>query len=389
MLALRAFRVRNLRIALLSESKAFGGAEHYLLLLAEGVRALGHEAVFFLPGDADWRPRVEEGTWAVCECSGDPSAGFLKRMSALRRALKRIAPDILHINLPSTYAASFSAGAMVGRLQGCRVVTTEHLSMIGRSRKRAPIKAFFTSFVDEIIAVSDATRRGLVETHGIGERKITVVLNGVNLKELDSVSRDQARSRLGTEPGAVVLGCAGELIKRKGHSYLIDAFAEIKKDHEGRLQLIVVGDGVERGELERQVKSEGIEDSVVFAGNVTGAGPLLKAFDIFVMPSLMEAMPFALLEAMAGGVPCVATDVWGIPEVVRDGETGLLVPAGDTPALKRAILRLLADPGLRGRMGDASRAAAEARFSLESMVSNTVAVYERVTGGARRRASNQ
>jgi len=359
----------------------FGGAEQYLLLLAEGVSALGHEVVFFLPRDAVWRPRVDSGRWGAFECPDESVAGFARRMISLRSALKRARPDILHINLPSTYSASISAGAMVARLHGCGVVTTEHLSMIGRARKRAPVKGFFTSFVQRIIAVSDATRRSLIDTHGIPGGKISVVLNGVNLAELDVVSKEEARSKLGIEPGALVIGCVGELIKRKGHGYLIDAFEEVRQDYEGRLQLVLVGDGIERENLEAQAKSAGLEGSVLFAGTVQGAGPLLKAFDIFVMPSLMEALPFALLEAMAGGVSPVATDVWGIPEVVRDGETGLLVPPADTLALKEAILKLLADPGLREKMGAASRKAAEEKFSLDSMISQTVVVYESVAAG--------
>jgi glycosyltransferase involved in cell wall biosynthesis len=367
-----------LRIALLSESRVCGGAEEYLLLLAQGIAALGHEAVFFLPGDAVWSGRVASGGWRCYEYPAPSSAGLLKRMGCLLSALRLAEPDILHINLPSTYDASCSAGALLGRIRGKSVVTTEHLSMIGRARRRAPFKAFFTGFVQRIIAVSDATRRGLVETHGIGGDKIAVVLNGVNLKELDAVSREEARGRLGVRPGATAIGCVGELIRRKGHSFLLDAVVEIRRGYESPLQLVLVGDGVERGALESQAGRLGIDDIVTFAGQVEGAGPLLKALDVFVMPSLMEALPFALLEAMAGGVPPVATSVWGIPEVVRDGETGLLVPPADSQALASAIMRLLADPGLRKRLGAASRRLAERKFSLESMVSQTVAVYESV-----------
>jgi glycosyltransferase involved in cell wall biosynthesis len=367
-----------LRIALLSESKVCGGAEQYLLLLARGIVSLGHEAVFFLPAQSVWRGRVDAGGWDSYEYPDPSSAGLLRRVGCLLSALRSAEPDILHINLPSTYSASLSAGALAARVRGCSVVTTEHLSMIGRARRMAPFKALFTSFVQKIIAVSDATRGGLVDTHGIRGDKIVVVLNGVDLEELDAVSRDEARTRFGIRPGVTAIGCVGELIKRKGQSFLIDAIAEVYREFEGTLQLVLVGDGEERGALESQAKRRGLGEAVTFSGHIDGAGPLLKAFDIFVMPSLMEALPFALLEAMAGGVPPVATSVYGIPEVVRDGETGLLVPPADTPALTAAIRRLLTEPDLRERFAAASRELAEKKFSLENMVSQTVAVYESV-----------
>lgn len=370
-----------MRIALLSESKVFGGAEQYLLLLGEGVGLLGHEVVFYLPAEAVWRGMVEKGGWETFEYPDPSSAGFLKRMGCLRTAIRSARPDILHMNLPSTYTVSVSAGALVARALGCAVVTTEHLSMIGRARRLASLKVFFTSFVDKIIAVSDATRRGLIDTHGIPDGKIRVVHNGVSIEAIDSLPRDEARSRLGIDAGVTAIGCAGELIKRKGHSYLIDAFARVRDGFEGNLRLILLGDGEERAALESQVKKRALGESVSFAGNVVGAGPLLKAFDIFAMPSLMEALPFALLEAMAGGVPPVATSVWGIPEVVRDGETGLLVPPGDPDALAVAIERLLSDQDLRARMGAACRTLAEEKFSLEGMISQTVAVYKEAISG--------
>ena len=128
----------DLRIALLSESKVFGGAEEYLLLLARGVTELGHKVVFLLPADAVWIDRVDAGGWRSFEYPDPSSSGFLQRMGRLFSTLRRAEPDILHLNLPSTYSASVSAGALVARVRGCSVVTTEHLSMIGRARRRAP-----------------------------------------------------------------------------------------------------------------------------------------------------------------------------------------------------------------------------------------------------------
>lgn len=369
-----------MRIALLSESREFGGAEQYLLLLAEGLGALGHEPVFLIPAGAAWRARAREGPWIVEECPRPYGVWLPLRMIWLASALRRLRPDVLHINLPSTYAASFTAGALMGQVQGCRVVTTEHLSMVGRSRRRVLLKGIFTRYVRRIIAVSNATRRCLVSDHGVDDGKITVVLNGVDPKALQFASREEARSRLGIDGDGVAIGSIGELIARKGHSFLIDSMVELQSRLPDRVRLVIIGDGQARADLEAQVAEKGLGDNVKFAGRVERAGSLLKAFDIFAMPSLMEALPFALLEAMAAGVPAVATSVWGIPEVVVDGETGLLVPPADTPELTWAILRLLEDDDLRASMGAAAESVASEKFSLQAMASRTAEIYEELAG---------
>ena len=365
-----------MRIALLSESREFGGAEHYLLLLARGIAPLGHEVVFFVPSRASWSAKVKEEAWGLEQCPEHLGNLLPLRMAWLCSGLKRTKPDVLHINLPSTYAASFTAGALAGRWAGCPVVTTEHLSMVGRSRRRALFKSFSTRYVRRVIAVSEATRRCLEKDHGVPAGKISVIVNGVDLKEQAFVTREKARSMLGIESGAVALGCVGELIERKGHIYAVEAMAEVVRRFPGRVQLVIIGDGEERQRLEARIVDRGLGGCVRLAGRIDGAGALLKAFDMFVMPSLMEAMPFALIESMAAGLPAVATDVYGIPEVVRNGETGLLVPPADAGALSQAVLNLLDDEDLRRRMGAAARTVAEHKFSLEAMAGKTVSLYE-------------
>jgi glycosyltransferase involved in cell wall biosynthesis len=365
----------DLRIALLSESKEFGGAEQYLLLLADGVRALGHDVVLLLPAGARWRTKAAAGGRRLLECPAPPIAWGPLRQAWLWSTLRRLKPDVLHINLPSTYAASFSAGALAAALAGCPTVTTEHLSMIGRSRRRAVLKNAFTRYVCRVIAVSEATRRCLESEHGVAPAKIIVVLNGVDLKNIGLLAREEARARLGIERDAAVVGCVGDLIARKGHAHLIDAMAEVRHRFGEGVQLAVVGGGEERRDLEGRIGRLGLSGVVKLLGPIEGAATLLRAFDVFAMPSLMEAMPFALIEAMAAGLPAVATSVWGIPEVVIDGETGLIVPAGESHELAAAILRLLEDEGLRRRMGARAEEEARAKFSAESMAAKTVDVY--------------
>jgi len=131
---------------------------------------------------------------------------------------------------------------------------------------------------------------------------------------------------------------------------------------------VIAGDGVQRGDLEDQTQALGLADAVVFAGFRTDVPALLRAADVFVLPSLLEGLPNTALEAMSVGLPVVATRVDGVPEAVVDGETGLLVPPEDSAALAEALGKLLAEPGTRSAMGEAGRLRAETEFSVERML---------------------
>ena len=378
----------GLRIALLSESKEFGGAEQYLLSLADGLAELGHEVCLFTRSSVAW-PLQDRKPRAVHSCPSFADGFLPLRMAWLAGSLRRLRSDVLHINLPSTYSASFSAMAPLGRVMGCQVVTTEHLSMVGRSRRRALLKDWFTPYVQRVIAVSRATAASLKGEHRLRGEKITVVYNGVDPDRLQFLGRSEARARLGVAQEALAVGCVGELIPRKGQRYLVEAISGLRERLGGQVQLVIVGDGEDRGRLSEQIEERGLSGAVILAGRVEHASSLLKAFDLLAMPSLMEALPFALLEAMAAGLPVVASSVWGIPEVVTDGETGLLVPPADVGALEQAIMKLAQDPDLRVQMGERAQQAVSERFSLEVMVRDTVSVYEGLVGeGSRARQAH-
>lgn len=369
-----------MRIALLSESVGFGGAEQYLLSLAEGAAGLGHEVHILSPSKARW-PLQEQRVWEVHAPSRLVDTCWPSRALWLAERIRRLKPDVLHINLPSTYAASFSSAAPVGRALGCAIVTTEHLSMIGRSRRRALLKDLFTPCVQKVIAVSEATAAALREQHRVPAAKIAVVYNGVDLGRLSFVERPRARAKLGIAEDATAIGCVGELIPRKGQGYLIEAVSGLSQRVRGGVEVVIVGDGRDRARLQGQIEKHGLAGVVRLAGVVEKAASLLKAFDLFAMPSLMEALPFALLEAMAAGLPAVASSAWGIPEVLVHGETGLLFPPGDVGALREAIEALLVDRDLRARMGQRAAHVVSEKFSLDAMVRETVDVYLTAAGG--------
>jgi glycosyltransferase involved in cell wall biosynthesis len=187
--------------------------------------------------------------------------------------------------------------------------------------------------------------------------------------------RAAARREAGLPETGLFVGIVATLRSWKGHRYLIDAFARLGRDD---ARLVIVGDGPQREALERQVAEAGLAARVHFVGDRRDVAPWFRALDVFALPSYAnEGVPQALVQAMMTGLACVTTAAGAIPEVARDGETALVVPAEDVDALALALARLAADPGLRARLGAAARAHCVAGFSYEAMLDRMEAVFAR------------
>jgi glycosyltransferase involved in cell wall biosynthesis len=184
------------------------------------------------------------------------------------------------------------------------------------------------------------------------------------------------RRSLGVSSDAPVAGVIARLTEQKGHTYLFEALASTPEL--ANVQLLVVGDGNLRSGLRAQVEALGLAARVHFLGARRDLGNLLAAMDVFVLPSLWEGLPLSLVLAMGGQVPVVATRVAGVPEVVDDGRTGLLVAPADSRALGGALARLFADPELRRTFGRDGRAAVLPRFGVDGYVTAVTRLYERL-----------
>jgi glycosyltransferase involved in cell wall biosynthesis len=187
------------------------------------------------------------------------------------------------------------------------------------------------------------------------------------------------RSALGLPAGALVI-CVGQLEYIKGHHVLVEAWPAVGAAVPGA-QLVLVGTGPQRGALEERARSLGVSSTIAFAGFRPRARPLMASADVFVQPSLTEGMPNAVLEAMAASRPVVASSVGGIPELIVDGESGILVPPADPHALAAAVARLLVDRALAVRLATAAAKRARDRFSLDRVVSETGALYRALLDG--------
>jgi glycosyltransferase involved in cell wall biosynthesis len=216
-----------------------------------------------------------------------------------------------------------------------------------------------------------------VKRVGIPRSKTLVLPNGVDLPAAASLPEQaQARATLGLPLEGLLVASVARLNPVKRLDVLLQALALVEE-----AKLVLVGDGPERGRLEALAESLGISGRVHLAGYREDVWPWLAACDVFALSSEWEGMPNAVLEAMAAGLPVVATRVGGTPDVVVEGVTGYLVPSDDPLALARALKALIRDSGLRYQMGAAGRHRVEERFSVERMVERTQALYEELLEG--------
>ncbi len=229
-------------------------------------------------------------------------------------------------------------------------------------------------WTDAVVCVSEGERQLALRARIAPREKLVVIHNGIEPSVFQRVSRAEARTNLEIEPGTPVIGFIGRLECQKGVSYLLQATARLVSLRASLLCLIV-GDGALRLSLMREAEQLGIGQHVRFLGYRPDVPNILPALDVFVLPSLYEGLPYTVLEAMAAGIPVVATDVVGVGDVVRDGTTGLLVPPGDVPALSGAVQRILDDPSLGRRLALAGQTEVGSRFTLRETVSRLESLY--------------
>jgi glycosyltransferase involved in cell wall biosynthesis len=214
---------------------------------------------------------------------------------------------------------------------------------------------------------------------GISADNVRVVYNAVNWDRLNATQTpDDVRQSLGIPRDRLVVGVVATLQDKKGHRVLIDAVAETPGLE--RVWLMLVGDGPERRPLEAYVAARGIADRVTFCGTRRDLGNVLPAMDVFALPSLWEGLPLALILAMGAERPVVATRLAGIPEVVTNGDTGLLVEPGNVQQLGAALARVCTDAALRARLGARARAAVRDRFGADAYSESVMRIYEEFLG---------
>lgn len=293
-------------------------------------------------------------------------------MARIGRFLRDRGVEVVHTHnlTPLLYAGA--PARLMGRRRP-RVLYSEH-NQINRSGPAARRRfRQYARLADEVIAVSHDLRRILVEELAIAP-PVRVVHNGIDPGKFTGVDGADLRAELGAEPGQFLVGTAVVLSEQKGIRHLLEA-ARLVRAADPTVRFAIGGDGPLRRELEGRAAALGLAETVRFLGYRSDVPRFIAALDAYVLPSLWEGLPLALLEALASAKPIVATRVGGNPEIVADGENGLLVPAKDPEALAQAVLALRRDPGRCQRMAVANRARFESAFSVASMTAAHLASY--------------
>lgn len=369
---------------------AAGGMKEHVLVLARGLIARGHAVEIAAPATSDVAEAARAeglvvhgiGLVGPLHPLADPRAA-----GELARIIRAGGFDVVH-------AHGFKAG-FVGRLAAWRaggrpIVVTVHNHVLSRTDTSAAarwryrvVERALSGLVSRYIAVSDSIARELTAGFGLPAGKVVTIHNGIDTAPfLAPQDRVAARAALGVAEGAQVVGVAARFSAQKGLRHLVAAVPELVRRRPG-IRVVIGGSGPLERSLREQAVALGVADAILWPGQIADMPRFLAALDVYVSPAETEAFGLGLIEAGAAGVPVVATRVGGVPEVVLDGDTGLLVAAGDPQALAAAVLALLGDAKTAARLAAAGRARAASSFSPERMVDATLAVYLDALGRVR------
>jgi glycosyltransferase involved in cell wall biosynthesis len=363
-----------LRVVHLTARLVVGGMEYMVLRLLRGMPATRYASQAWCLEAADIlgeQLRQEGEALHVFGRRHHRDAGLFLRIAVRCR---RDGVDILHCH----DELSWFYGALAARLAGVpHVLMTMHGRRPDVSRRHRAEQRLLARLSACVISVSGYLDRQICTELAVPASKRTIIHNGIACPDQapTASSREEARRRLGVPAQAVVVGSVGQLAPVKNFGLLLEAVAQARQVLP-TLRAVLIGDGPLREALTAQAVALGLGGAVTFAGTRHDVDALLPALDVYACTSHYEGISLSILEAMAAERPVIATAVGGNPEIIADGDTGLLVPPADSRALAEGVLKLAADPTRRARMGEASRRRVQAAFGLEQMLGAYDRVYQ-------------
>lgn len=355
------------RILHINSALTWRGGEQQTLWLGQGLQSRGHQVILACPPGGELATRAGRAGLAVrtVKMRGEWDVWAAGKLARL------LQDESIHIvHLHTAHAHTLGLMAAQWAKVPVRILTRRVDFHIGGH----PINRWkYGPALTAIVAISEGIRQVLIQD-GISPQRVSTVHSGIDLERIKSV-RDTAalRKELNIPGGFLVVGMVAALAPHKDHRNFLEAAAIVKTECPD-IRYVVVGEGHLRGELERLAVQRGLSADVIFTGFRQDVLELTSLFDIFVLSSYLEGLGTALLDAMALGIPLVATDVGGIPEVVVMDRNGILVPPKDPAALASAIVKLATDPVMRRRLGSFGKEYVR-NFSVDSMVTRTEAVY--------------
>ena len=368
----------RVRVVYLAHAFSVGGAEEMVLNLVRHLPQRFEPMVCCIHAAGPIGEEIRKTGTPVAVLGLNPGLRRPLDLNGLRKYLRDTQPQIVH-----TFLLTASLyGRLAAILERVPIVIGTEVNIYEQKRLHHAIaERLLMAGTDRVIVSAAAVRDFYIRQVHADPRKVDVIYNAVDFTQAAStVPRAEMRAALGVPRDALIAGVIARLTDQKGHRFLFDALAAAPGLAE--VHLLVVGGGERGDDLRGHAAALGLTRRIHFLGPRRDLGNLLGAMDVFAMPSLWEGLPLSLVLAMAAGVPPVATAVAGIPEVVEDGRTGLLVPAGDAAALAAALGRLVSDAGLRARVGRDARASVLPRFGVDKYVSSIVDLYDQLLGKA-------
>lgn len=365
------------RIAYVVDNLSFRGGERTFLQLASGLPRSRYEvAVACSPGGVFVDRLHDLGVPVIA--AEMRQRRRMDTVLGLARELRRRRPHIVH-----TQGRGDPFGRLAARLARVPVVVSTTAAISSRYevedvwRKALYRLIDWTTdrLVDQFIVVDRGSVDALTRRHRIRSSRVAVIPNGIEIERFDPSRSDRGawRVKLGIPAGAVLIGGVGRLTWEKGFTDLIKALAALDDPH---VYLVIAGDGPDWGDLRTLANGLDVARRVIFAGFVEDVPGLMADLDLFVLSSLREGHPMVLLEAMATGIPVIATDIAGVGDTVVDGVDGRLVPPGDVPTLVEAMRAVLRDRESAARMGRNGRKKVQQEYTVERMVRRTAVLYE-------------
>ncbi len=372
------------KLIFFSDAIFLGGAEEYLKLLVPEMNREKYQPRVALTRRPDTQSLVEffEKRHVAVDFVETHSKSPLENFLSPLRYFRQQRPSIVHFNLNNPFGCFFPVLAAF-----CSGVpwklATEHLAFELASGKRAGIrtkklvKKILTFCLDYTIAVSQANKRLLVRDYEVDPFRVKLIRNCVDVEKyaFSPEGRARVRRELKVAEDQFLVGTVARFSFQKGHEYIIEAIPRIL-EHFPQTRFVFVGDGPEHDRLLAKVQQQQLQSHVLFAGVRDDIPSVLSAMDLFLLTSIFEGLPLSILEAMAAGLPVVATSVSGTPEAVLHKVTGLLIPPANSLAISQAVIELLGRSQLRRWMGDRGRLVVRQQFNKAFMVKQVEDIYD-------------
>ncbi len=357
----------------------YGGAQQVLYIM-QGLSRLGVSNVLACPDDSEIGNKIvalkEPSIKAISvKMQGDADFGLIFR---LRKIILQEQVDLVHLH---SRRGADVLGGIAARLCGIPCVLSRRVD----NTESVLVAKLKYRLYDRIITISEAIKNVLLKAQ-VPAAKIICVRSAVDAEQYDRIcEREKFNQLFGVSKEHVVIGMLAQFIPRKGHRYLLEALPEVMEKYPG-IKVLLFGKGPLLDQVQSEIKQRNLQDIVMIAGFRSDLSSWLCCLDILVHPAEMEGLGVSLLQAAAAGVPIIGSRAGGIPEVIRDGENGLLIEPGDVQGLRDAMLDLLSDSKLRRKMGLRGKQMISKMFSIDVMAAGNLAVYKEVLGDANQRS---